>query len=168
MILTRDIIQKEIDDGRIRISPFDEDALGPASLDLTLGDTIRVYPEGGRRVPVKEGTDFHGITERREIQEGYVMRPGELVLGITREHITLPPDICGWLNSRSRFARLGLMVHITSPFMQPGIANHQVLEIYNASPYDLELMPGERLCQFVFQYCEGQAEYKGRYREQAL
>jgi hypothetical protein len=59
--------------------------------------------------------------------------PGQACLGITVETIQLAPGLCGLLEGRSRFARLGLFVHITAGFMQPGINNRQVLEIYNAS-----------------------------------
>ena len=96
------------------------------------------------------------------------MKPGELILGITKEKITLPGYLCGWLNSRSRYARLGLMVHITAPFIQPGVSNKQVLEIYNASPNNLELIPGERLCQLIFERCEGFIKYHGEFRKQTL
>lgn len=51
----------------------------------------------------------------------------------TKECITLSDNICGWINSRSRFARIGLMSHVTAPFISPGISNKQVLEIFNAS-----------------------------------
>jgi dCTP deaminase len=67
---------------------------------------------------------------------------------------------------RSRFARLGLFVHITAGFMQPGINNRQVLEIYNASSYPLELVPGTRICQFIFMKMSGTATYQGRFSNQ--
>jgi len=168
MILTREVILKEIKAGRIKIDPFDPDSVGPASVDLTFGDRIRVFKRGVSSVRAASQTDFKKITKAMKIAGTYCIKPGELVLGITREKITLPEDICGWLNSRSRFARLGLMVHITAPLMQPGISNRQVLEIYNAAPFELELIPGEKLCQFVFERCEGKAKYKGRFKTQML
>ena len=58
------------------------------------------------------------------------------------------------------------MVHITAAFIQPGIDNHQALEINNAGPMPLALRPGTRLCQFMFETCLGSARYVGRYREQ--
>jgi len=71
------------------------------------------------------------------------------VLGITKERITLPGDVCGWLNSRSRFARIGLMSHIAAPFLAPGISNRQILEIYNAGRNKILLTPGMRICHLV-------------------
>jgi dCTP deaminase len=91
-----------------------------------------------------------------------------LVLGITKEKITLPEDICGWLNSRSRFARIGLMSHITAPFISPGVSNRQILEIFNAGKNKIKLMPGTKICQLVLQECKGKAKYEGKFKEQTL
>ena len=80
-----------------------------------------------------------------------VIQPGEMVLGITREKITLADNISGRLEGRSRFARFGLAVHVTAGFMHPGISNHQVLEIVNLGHAPLALYPDTRICQFVFE-----------------
>jgi dCTP deaminase len=114
-------------------------------------------------IPISTKSDYRDITYRIDLSDGgYIVKPGELILGITQEEVTLSPSICGWLSSRSRFARLGLMVHITAP----GISNHQVLEIFNAGSNYLKLIPGERICQFVFEYCAGEASYEGKYSGQ--
>ena len=76
------------------------------------------------------------------------------------------PGLCGWLEGRSRFARLGLMVHISAPFMGPGIDSQQVLEMSNFGPAPLEVYPGIPICQFVFQKLEGNEQYEGRYTGQ--
>ncbi|NCN03456.1 MAG: dCTP deaminase, partial [Candidatus Pacebacteria bacterium] len=88
------------------------------------------------------------------------------IIAITKEKITLPGNICGWLEGRSRFARLGLLIHISAGLIQPGVDNHQVLEITNLSPNTLVLYAGERICQLAFQRCEGEAFYKGRFEKQ--
>lgn len=167
MILTHDQILAEIEAGRIGIDPFEADAIGPASVDLRLGSEIRIYSPMPQVIPISTESNYREMTYKVELDEaGYVIKPGELVLGITFERITLPPDIAGWLGSRSRFARLGLMVHVSAPFMQPGISNSQVLEIFNTGPNYLKLVPGERICQFVFERCEGQARYQGSFAGQ--
>lgn len=168
MILTRDEILKEIAKKRIKIDPFERSAVGPASIDLCLDKYIRIFDRIDDSVKVAENTDFKTITRKVVINGKYTIKPGELILGITKEKITLPGDICGWLNSRSRFARLGLMVHITAPLIQPGESGRQVLEIYNAGPNNMELIPGERLCQLIFQRTEGSAIYKGKFKNQKL
>jgi len=167
MILTRDIILKEIEKGDIKIAPFDEKLLGPASYDLALGKSLRIFTKQKEAYPVHDDADFAHITELIEmIDSGYTMQPGEAVLGVTEEKITLASNIAGWLEGRSRFARVGLMVHISSPFMQPGIDSHQVLEIANLGPTPLTIFPGTKICQFIFEYCEGGAEYNGKFSGQ--
>lgn len=168
MILTKNQILKEIKEKRIIIFPFNPDAVGPASIDLTVDNNIRIFERIDYSIKVLENTDYTKITKIITIKDKYIIKPNELVLGITKENITLPGDICAWLNSRSRFARLGLMVHLTAPFIQPGESGKQVLEIYNAGPNNLELIPGERLCQIIFQRTEGSAIYQGKFRNQTL
>ncbi len=167
MILTREVILKEIKDGNITIDPFDESLLGPASYDLKLGDTLRVFTPRTEPYEVHDDADFAHLTKLILLtNKGYTMSPGETVLGVTKEKITLAQNIAGWLEGRSRFARIGLMVHISSPFMQPGIDNHQVLEIANLGPTPLTIFPDTKICQFVFEYCEGNAAYIGKFSGQ--
>ena len=161
-------ILKEISRKRIEISPFSKSSIGPASVDLTLDNKLRIFNIDKRVHSIHNKVDYKKITKLININKGYVLKPGELVLGITKEKITLPDDICGWLNSRSRFARHGLMSHITAPFICPGVSNKQVLEIYNASPRKLKIMPGLKICQIIFQRCEGKAKYKGTFKNQKL
>lgn len=168
MILTHNDILEEIKNGNIIISPLDKVSVGPASVDLTVGETFRVFNKMQKSIEVKEQTDFKSITEKIIVKDKYTIKPGQLILGMTREIITISNNIVGWLNSRSRFARLGLAVHITAPFIQPGESGRQVLEIYNASPNDLDITPGEKLCQIIFQYCKGSAKYTGIFQNQDL
>jgi len=167
MILTRDVILEEIKKSNIKISPFDEKNLGPASYDLLLGDNLRIFVPQTNPYMVTDEADFNHLTKLIELTAaGYTMRPGEVVLGVTVENISLATHIAGWLEGRSRFARLGLMVHISSPFMQPGINNREVLEIANLSPTPLTIFPGTKICQFIFEYCQGKAAYKGKFKTQ--
>jgi dCTP deaminase len=165
-VLTRDAILAEIEAGRLRIDPYDPGAVGPASIDLTLGAELRVIEPGAEPIPIREDSDFRRYTRRIGLDGSYVLHPGATVHGITRERITLPPDLCGLLEGRSRFARLGLMIHVTSAFVQPGVSNRQVLEISNVAGHPLELHPGVRVCQIVLLRAEGRAEYRGRFADQ--
>ena len=166
MILTRDAIRREIEAGRVVIDPFSEDQVGPASIDLHLGDEIRVMHAGPEPVPVTEEVDYRTLSDVRSLQAPYPLAPGETIHGITRERITLPGDIGGWLEGRSRFARLGLMIHVTSGFVQPGATSRQVLEMSNVSGRTLLVHAGVRLLQIVLQRCEGSAVYQGRFARQ--
>jgi dCTP deaminase len=166
MILTRDVIRREIEAGRVVLEPFAEDQVGPASIDLHLGDEIRVMHDDPAPVAVTDEADYQKITDVRALDAPYALRPGETIHGITRERITLPGDIGGWLEGRSRFARLGLMIHVTSGFVQPGATSRQVLEMSNVAGRTLLIHAGVRLCQIVLQRCEGSAVYTGRFSRQ--
>jgi dCTP deaminase len=166
-ILTRDAILAELRSGRLRVEPLADDQVGAASIDLHLGTRLRLL--GAARdgpIPVRDDTDPRRDTTLIELVKPHVLEPGRTALGVTRERIILPPDVCGWLEGRSRIARLGLTVHVTSGFVQPGSANHQVLEMTNVSGVALELHAGVRICQIVLQRCEGSAVYRGQYADQ--
>jgi len=166
-VLTRDAILAEIAAGRLIIDPYATDQVGPASIDLTLGDEIRVIEAGVEPIPIAADVDYRNFTRHRRLDAPFVLHPGSTIHGITRERLTLPANLCGFLEGRSRFARLGLMIHVTSAFVQPGVSNHQVLEISNVSGRPLELHPGTRLCQIVLFRTEGEAVYRGRFADQS-
>ena len=167
-ILGREAILQAIQEGWIAITPFDPERVGPASVDLTLGPTVRVFRKVHQVINVQENTDYRELTEKIQVPEGehILIMPGETVLGITHERLRLGPGLCGWLEGRSRFARLGLMVHISAPFMGPGIDSQQVLEMSNFGPAALAVHPGTAICQFVFQKLEGSESYAGRFAGQ--
>lgn len=165
-VLTRDAILAEIDAGRVVLEPFSLDQVGAASIDLTLGEEIRVIETDGGPIPIREDADYRAYTRVERLDDPFLLRPGATVHGITRERITLPPDLCGLLEGRSRFARLGLMIHVTSAFVQPGVRNRQVLEISNVAGRSLELHAGVRVCQLVLLRTEGSATYRGRFASQ--
>jgi len=154
----------------IEIEPFDKSAVNCASVDLTLSNEFRYFKPGLTVVPVTEETNYKDITTRIDIKQGesYLLLPGQACLGITQETVKLSPKICGLLEGRSRFARLGLFVHITAGFMNPGIHNRQVLEIYNASNHPLQLIPGTKICQFIFMRLDGEGTYEGRFTTNEL
>ena len=167
-VLGKQAILKAIDQGVICITPFSPDLVGPASVDLTLAGTFRVFRKVHQVIEVREHTDYRELTDKIEVSSGkhILIMPGETILGITQERLRLGPGLCGWLEGRSRFARLGLMVHISAPFMGPGIDSQQVLEMSNFGPAPLAVYPGTPICQFVFQKLDGHEHYEGRFAGQ--
>jgi dCTP deaminase len=165
-VLTRDAILRELETGRLRVEPLAPEQIGPASIDLTLGDEIRVLQPGADAIPIRDDADYRDHTRALRLERPFVLSPGGTIHGITVERISLPPDLCGFLEGRSRFARLGLMIHVTSAFVQPGVSNRQVLEMSNVSGHPLEIHAGVRLCQLVLMRTEGQAVYRGRFADQ--
>jgi len=166
MILTKQEIQKLIKEKKIILDPFDPSSITPASIDLALGDKLRVFNSRNSKIDLSEELDYEKITKEVDITDGFELEPGELVLGITKEKITLPENVAGWLQSRSRFARIGLMSHITAPFIFPGVSNHQVLEIFNSGHQPIILRPGVRICQLILEECQGEARYEGIFKDQ--
>jgi len=166
VVLTRNQILKEIKKGGIKIIPFGSKNIGPASIDLTLDNKFRIFGKG-KKIILDEKTDYKKLTKFKTSNQ-IILNPGDFVIGITKEKISLPENMCGWLTGRSRFARLGLLVHITAAFVQPGIDNKQVLEMRNVSPNSLVVKAGTKVCQLVVERTEGKAKYKGRFSKQAL
>jgi len=165
-VLTREEILKEIAKGNIEIDPFEEDQVGPGSVDLYLGNEFRVFKKLRNACTVEDRISLEDLTDRIEVTDSFTLMPGKTVLGMTRERIKLPANICGWLEGRSRFARMGLVIHMTAGFVQPGINNRQVLEIGNLAPFPLILKPGVRICQIILERTEGEASYQGRFKNQ--
>ncbi|MEZ6187045.1 MAG: dCTP deaminase [Planctomycetota bacterium] len=170
MILSKADILAELDSGRLVIDPYDPSLVGAASVDLTVSRWFRRLSQHGGPIDVRQEVDYRDFSELVEVPEdgSIEVNPRETILGITREQVGLPDDICGWFEGRSRFARLGLLVHISAGFMQPGTCNNQVLEISNMAPRSLRLFPGTPLCQFIFQRTSGAAKHQGRYTRQTV
>ena len=161
-------LKKALDSGLVKVEPLDPSQIGPGSVDLTLGNDFRIFKKQVGLYQVRDDSRFEDVTELVTVKDGdYMMiSPGEMILGITKEKVTLAPSIAGLLEGRSRFARFGLAVHVTAGFMQPGISNREVLEIVNLGHTPLAIYPGTKICQMVFVRCEGEATYQGRFKAQ--
>src|SRR6185437_7982327 len=113
-VLTRPELLRLIEAGEIGVDPFDPACVGPASIDLHLGNQFRVFRTIHNIFHVTDDADHRGVTDIIEVADYFLLLPGHAVHGVTRECITLPDTICGWIQGRSRFARVGLMVHVTA------------------------------------------------------
>ncbi len=149
MILSDSEIKRMLKSGELKIEPLEESQIGPASVDLTLSDEWQFFKKMEEPIDLKK-TSFKEAFVSRKAEE-VVLQPGEMCLAKTREKLTLPPYIMGKLEGRSRFARMGLIIHITSALVQPGSNNRQVLEIVNLAPYSIKLHAGMRISQVVFE-----------------
>lgn len=163
-VLSGNKILKLISKEKIKIEPFVPSNVGPASIDLRLGNEFRIFKKGGAIV-AEEGVKADSYT-RLVKAEKITIKPGEFIHGITVENITLPEDVCGFLYGRSKYARLGIVVHATASFIQPGINNKQVLEIKNISPRPIVLTHGLRICQLILMNMKGKGKYLGGFARQ--
>lgn len=170
MFLTGQAIVAAVEKGELVIDPFTVDRVGPGSYDLAITNEFRFFRKAHKLLEVDENVDYRKETMLVTIPEGgrFILMPGECAHAITEERLRLPGNMCGWLQGRSSYARLGLMVHITASFVQPGVNNQQVLEMFNASPVPLALKPGTPIAQIIFARCEGSSLYQGKFNEQQL
>jgi len=164
MILTKEAIKKEIKKGKIKISPYNPRNIGSSSLDLTLDKTFWVFDKQ-KKITLNEKSDFKKYTKKIK-SSSITLEPGGFIIGISKEKITLPKNICGILSGRSRFARFGIAVHTTAFLVHPGVSNHQVFEIKNTSNNIVTLKPGLKVAQLAFVRTEGESKYKGSYAKQ--
>jgi dCTP deaminase len=156
MILSQKDIRKEVKAGKIRFSPeLEERQWGEASVDLRLGNQFTRYRKDieGITLSVASGLGSLGnlnlwITEELDHFE---LVPGELVLALTHESITVPKNLIGLVEGRSTYARVGLSMHQTAPWIQPGWSGPIVLEIANHGQIPIKLTPlADRPCQLTF------------------
>ena len=99
--------------------------------------------------------------ERVSVEEGkpFILHPGEFVLGTTLERLTLPDDIVARIEGKSSLGRLGLLIHATAGFVDPGWSNGQItLELSNVAPLPIRLWPGMKIAQLSFMRMDAPAE----------
>jgi dCTP deaminase len=153
-------IRQALKVGELRVQPqLSDDQIGPGSIDVTLSNEFWKLKEGlkkGKPYDIKVITSDDLFEEIRT--ESIIISPGELVLAKILERITLAPDICGWIQGRSRFAQMGITAHVASSFIQPGSDNRQILEIVNLSHVPVTLHAGMRICQVIFERTMSKAQ----------
>ena len=159
MILSDIDIKKEIKSGRLRITPFDKNSIQPASLDVKMGSEFRIFKNTQKAfLDVKEPADDY--MEFIKIPNGkpLIVHPGEFLLGTTIEKIKLPNDLVGQLNGRSSLGRIGIIVHATAGFIDPGFEGYITLEMTNLANIPIMLYPGMRIGQIAFTRMSSAAE----------
>jgi dCTP deaminase len=151
MILSDKDIKDYIETGKIFIEPeLKEEQLQSAWIDLTLGKEFRTFKS--TQSALIDPKNPEEITELISINENkpFIIQPGEFVLGNVNEYIKFPDDLVGAVDGRSSLGRLGVVVHITSTFVDPGWEGKLVLEITNVGKMPVALYPGMRICKLVF------------------
>ena len=136
---------------RVRIDPWDETMVQPASVYLRLGDTFRVF-HNHRVSTIDLREPPRGLTEEVKVDEDqpFVIHPGEFCLGRTMEWIELPDDIVSRIEGKSSIGRLGLIVHATAGFCDPGWKGTLTLELNNLTRVPIKLYAGLPIAQLSF------------------
>jgi dCTP deaminase len=152
-------ILRLVAEGRIRIDPWDESLVQPASVDLRLGDSFRVF-HNHRATAIDLRDPPQNLTEHVEIEpdEPFVIHPGEFVLGRTLEWVELPNDIVARVEGKSSIGRLGLIVHATAGFCDPGWKGTLTLEFANLTRVPIRLYSGLPIAQLSFMTLDAPAQ----------
>ena len=152
-------IRAELAEGRIRLDPLDESLVQPASVDVCLARSFRLFDNHKYSVidPSQEQPELTRLIET-DGDEPFVLHPGEFVLASTLEVVTLPTDIAARLEGKSSLGRLGLLTHSTAGFIDPGFSGHVTLELSNVATLPITLWPGMKIGQLCFFRMGAQAE----------
>ena len=159
MVLSDRDIRAEIEAGRIVIDPYLPEAVQPSSVDLHLDRRFRVF-RNSRYPYIDVRTDQPELTELVEIggDEPFILHPGEFVLGSTFERVQLPNDLVARLEGKSSLGRLGLLIHSTAGYVDPGWEGNLTLELSNVANLPITLYDGMKIGQISFQRLSSPAE----------
>ncbi len=158
-VLSDGTIRELVESARIRIDPWDPALVQPASVDLRLGDSFRVF-HNHRTTAIDLRQPPTNLTEEviAGAEEGFVIHPGEFCLGRTLEWVELPDDIVARIEGKSSLGRLGLIVHATAGFCDPGWRGTLTLELNNLTRVPIKLYPGLLIAQLSFMTLDRAAE----------
>ena len=159
MVLSDRDIRAEIAAGRIVIDPFVPEAVQPSSVDLHLDRRFRVF-RNSRYPYIDVRVDQPDMTELVEIagDDPVILHPGEFVLGSTLERVQLPNDLVARLEGKSSLGRLGLLIHSTAGYVDPGWEGNLTLELSNVANLPITLYDGMKIGQISFQRLSSPAE----------
>ncbi|NBW56699.1 dCTP deaminase [bacterium] len=162
-------IKKAIQQGLISITPYEDlERIQGVAVDLHLGHEFRVF--SGHKIGYVDLAAPADILKKMlddvmqpaiqlDPHERFMLHPGELVLAVTHESISIPNTLVGWLDGRSSLARLGLMVHVTSHRIDPGWQGQIVLECFNSGKLPLALAPMMKICAINFEQLTSAVEH---------
>jgi dCTP deaminase len=151
VVLSDRTIRRLLEEGRIGIEPYDETLLQPSSVDVRVDRFFRVfhnarYPFIDVKEPQEELTELVEIAD----DQPFILHPGEFVLGSTLERIQLPDDLVARLEGKSSLGRLGLLIHSTAGFVDPGWDGHVTLELSNVANLPITIYYGMKIGQLSF------------------
>ena len=160
MIYSDRTIKEAISSGKIAIEPYEPSFVQPSSVDLRVSNGFRVfvnhrYSEIDPRAPQADLTQLVEVGE----EEPFMLHPGEFVLGSTLERVRLGVDVVARLEGKSSLGRLGLLIHSTAGFIDPGFEGHITLELSNVATLPIAIYPGMKIGQISFYQMTTAAEY---------
>ena len=138
--------------GRLRVEPCDLADIQPSSIDIHLDRRFRVF-RNNRYTFIDIHASQPDLTELLAVSddEPFILHPGEFVLGQTCEWVELPDDLVARLEGRSSLGRLGLLIHSTAGYVDPGWRGTLTLELSNVATLPIALYPGMKIGQISFE-----------------
>lgn len=150
MILSDKDIKDRIEEGSLGIEPFDEDCVQPSTYDLHLGEEFRLFNSHQQsHIDLKSKFSLTKLV-RVDENEGFILHPGEFVLATTEERFRIPTDLAAKLEGKSSLGRLGLVVHATAGYIDPGFEGEITFEMSNMNTVPIVLYPKMRVAQICF------------------
>lgn len=158
MILSEHVDTQTRQSDGLGIDPYDPQRVQPASIDVCLGTQFRVM-RNSRLTHIDPRVHDNSIMDTVDvpIDEPFVL-PGDRAHGHTSERLRLPDNLVGIVNGKSSLGRMGLQVHATAGFVDPGFEGVIVLELSNVANLPILLRPGMKIAQMVFQHLDQPAE----------
>ena len=173
-MLSDNDINKALEDKLIEISPLDISYIQPSSVDLRVGEEFRVF-ENHKYSHIDPKSPQEDLTTLVEAttDEPFVLHPGEFVLGTTYEKVTLSNKIVARLEGKSSLGRIGLLIHSTAGFVDPGFSGYLTLELSNVANLPIKIYPEMKIGQISFYYLNspsvstyGDESYGSKYQGQ--
>ena len=150
MILSDRDILKRVKDKSLKIEPFDKKMLQPSTIDFHLESKISVFDNWQTgMIDLAKKQDVSRVIDIGK-KGSFIIHPGEFILGSTIERLTLPNDLAAKVEGRSSLGRLGLIIHATAGYVDPGFSGYLTLEISNISRLPIKLYAGMRIGQLAF------------------
>jgi dCTP deaminase len=158
-VLSDGTIRRLVAERRIVIDPWQPELVQPASVDLVLGNSFRVF-HNHRVTAIDLRDPPRNLTEEVVVEgeDPFAIHPGEFVLGRTQEYVELPEDVVARIEGKSSLGRLGLIVHATAGFVDPGFRGTLTLEITNLTRVPIKLYAGLPIAQLSFMALDAPAE----------
>jgi|SRR3989344_625750 len=151
MVLSDRDIRAYLNQRKLVIDPLKDEHIRPAAIDLTLHENFRVFRNNSHtHIDVKVPFDVTELVKASAKDGSIIIHPREFILGSTREVITLPNDLIGLLEGRSSLGRIGLIIHATASFVQPGFSGYLTFEMSNISNIPIKIYAGMRVAQIAF------------------
>jgi dCTP deaminase len=169
MVLSDRTIKEQIAARRLLIDPYDEALVQPSSIDVRVAGQFRVF-HNNRQPYIDVRRPSEELTELVTIggDEPFILHPGEFVLGTTLERVGIPDDLVARLEGKSSLGRLGLLIHSTAGYIDPGWEGDITLELSNVARLPITIYEGMRIGQLSFQTLTTPVDtpYTGKYQGQ--